>query len=37
MDVEGNDNVCWFVWLLMVIEYDVTEEVENNGSVVDAV
>lgn len=37
MDVEGNDNVCWTVWLLIVIEFDVTGEVENNGSCVDVV
>lgn len=37
MDVEGSDNVCWLVWLLIVIKFDVTEEVEVNGSFVDAV
>lgn len=37
MYVEGSDNLCCVVWLLIVIKFDVTEEVEVNGSFVDAV
>lgn len=36
MDVEVDDKVCWLVWLL-IVEFDVTEEVEINGSCVDEV
>lgn len=37
MDVEDDGLVCWLVCVLAVIEYGVTEEVDDRGSCVDRV
>ena len=34
MEVEADDNVCWLVCVLAVIEDGVTEEVDDGGSCV---